>query len=401
MTVGKLHIFLLTATAVLLPAYLWRFSVAGIPTNVLEVLIIATFATGAIDHGIRTSWRRATQGLVWEVKILVLVLVLSAALSTLISPHLETSLGILKGWIILPVLYGWMVFTQNSRQAVIVNALVISGTAVALIGLTQLDSLDRVRSVYDVPNSLALYIAPILTMATWRALQGIRPGALWTASAIMAAALLAAQTVGAIIAVVFTFVLGMLFFPKVVSLTARRGLIAAGILTLLGSGILLQDKISYLFQLDSSAAVRLQLWSISWEIVTEHPLLGIGLGTFEPAYQQHLHERFSSFHSGVLLSEPLPEFVFRDPHNWVLSFWLNLGLTGLLSFATLAAVVVRKSWKNQTAICLALIAILLLGLVDTVYWKNDLAILWWMLIGFLVRRPTERSDHGAVRQTED
>jgi len=128
----------------------------------------------------------------------------------------------------------------------------------------------------------------------------------------------------------------------------------------------------------ASLAVRQQLWSVGRQLIAEHPIFGVGLGQFEPQYQRVLHERFSQFNSGLLSPEPIPEFVFRDPHNWIIAFWLNAGLLGLVAFIGVHIVAVWRS--KERGVVLALVLLLLFGLVDTIYWKNDLATLHWVLI---------------------
>jgi O-antigen ligase len=182
--------------------------------------------------------------------------------------------------------------------------------------------------------------------------------------------------------------------------------IAASLLVITTTG-----RLSYLFQpwlhhgSYNSLSVRLQLWDVSLELIKEHPLFGVGLGTFEPAYQQKLHTRFKQYENcsqaNTNCIKPLPEFVFRDPHNWPLSFWLNTGLLGLASFTLInflvigsAATQLRLASKETgqkliTASMLALVALLLFGLTDTIYWKNDLSALHWIIVALLVSENTK------------
>ncbi|MEO6077270.1 MAG: O-antigen ligase family protein, partial [Candidatus Andersenbacteria bacterium] len=135
----------------------------------------------------------------------------------------------------------------------------------------------------------------------------------------------------------------------------------------------------------SSLSVRLQLWNIGSRLIAQHPLLGVGLGQFEPAYQAELHKLFALESRGVKTTsyKLQAEYVFRDPHNFLISFWLNTGIFGLVSFLYLNWVAIRNAIRSkdafQKSVGLALMAMLLFGLVDTIYWKNDLSALWWAL----------------------
>jgi putative inorganic carbon (HCO3(-)) transporter len=83
------------------------------------------------------------------------------------------------------------------------------------------------------------------------------------------------------------------------------------------------------------------------------------------------------------------------PHNLLLAFWLNLGIIGLLSFIFLVASFFKKAYgsKNylRAAYIAAMFAILVHGFFDTTYFKNDLAALFWLLIGagLILRRESE------------
>jgi len=79
------------------------------------------------------------------------------------------------------------------------------------------------------------------------------------------------------------------------------------------------------------------------------------------------------------------------PHNIILNFWLEIGLLGLVAFGMIFAkffkqtkvkLLQQKSWLTL-GIAAAMITILVHGLIDVPYFKNDLAILFWIIIGLL------------------
>ncbi len=407
----------------LIPAYLLRFHIFGIPTNVWEVGVVVVFLVGVARPTIRYSWQQSLRAIPRTFVVLTGLLLVSAIVSTVISAQLEVSLGILKGWIAVPILASLLVYSRakSARQTynLLLDTLVAAGSVTALLSLTQLQFGERLAGIYDVPNSLALWLAPIITLAVMRLVVDRRRGYILSIF-VMATALVLTQSLAGIMVVVLALSLaGMLWSP--------RPLFAAGILILtvvVGVGVLQNSSSS-----QATLAVRKQLWSVGADLVREQPILGIGLGQFEPHYQRVLHERFASYktiHSPprglprgifeangtrvVLLAErpppqhfrkplipaasrgvfpapnnsgksdqsPLSEFVFRDPHNWPLAWWLNLGLAGLISFIGLHVIVFRHS--RDRSVTVALVCLLLFGLVDTIYWKNDLAIVHWILL---------------------
>ena len=301
----------------LLPAYLLRFSVFNIPTNLLEVAIVLVLISGLTQKKIRSIWLEKVKTFPRIPAILITLFILSCAVSTAISDVPRVSLGILKGWIIFPILLGWLIYgaTRQSKHSLIITPLLASGTATAIIGLLQIGRLDRVTSIYDVPASLALWLAPLIVLAVWQALttwQVVRAGghagldptsmlSRWVpiiSIPFMFAALLATQSVAGIASVIITLTLGLLIFRRLsirsnigcLSLLAAATLVS--LVVLYGSGRLeyltlpLRDPDTH-----NSISVRLQLWSVSLDLIKENPVLGIGLGQFEPNYQTAIHER--------------------------------------------------------------------------------------------------------------
>lgn len=399
-----------------LPTYLLRLNIAGLPTTFLELAIITTTAAGLLQPTVRRSWRSAWRRLPVTLIILVLLFVLASIISTAISPHPRTSLGILKGWIFFPLLLGWLVAVITPHKTgQIIRALIVSGTIMALIGLTWLNGLNRIKGVYDTPNSLALYLTPIFIMALWQSVRVFKTHrraekiTFLLASLIIGLALIATQSAAGIIAVTISLLVGAFYWAN--PLSKKRWLITAVLFFIIAAGYLFYTgRLAYLtspLQSDgqpNSISVRVQLWTLSLELIKKHPWLGVGLGTFEPAYQQALHERFRQFENCKLKIEnciqPLAEYVYRDPHNWLLSFWLNTGLLGLLSFVGLHAFVARKVVPRYgllaanyklPAPALALLALLLFGLTDTIYWKNDLAALHWIIILLITQKHEKKS----------
>jgi O-antigen ligase len=124
---------------------------------------------------------------------------------------------------------------------------------------------------------------------------------------------------------------------------------------------------------------RLDLWTAAVKLIEHRPLVGAGLSGFQEMsapYYTHLHT----------------EANFIDPHNIVLNFWVEVGLLGLIAFAWIMFVGFRVSWRGwrsasagwrpyHLGVLLALVAVLVHGQVDVPYFKNDLSLQFWTLIG--------------------
>lgn len=375
----------------LIPTYIVRISLLGIPTNVSEIAIWIIVTSALLASNGFNEWAAPFTTLPRAVKIWSGLFLVATVLSTLISPHLRTSLGILKGWVITPMAFAWVLYAlQPTKQQLYqaLYALIASATAISAVAWCMGFTNGRLQAIYDTPNSLALYVVPILVATLWHIFtqKNHRP-ILIAAASVQAAAVLGSQSVAGVASLLVSLAVASLaWLPAQFKKQAIVGVATALMLCLLvfwGTG-----KLAYLLApltnsaIHNSATVRLQLWSVSWQLVKENIFFGLGLGTFEPAYQERLHERFARYSR-----QPIPEFVFRDPHNWILSFWLNTGLLGLSSFVALNLIALKNMWRTTNplaqACSLMLVSYLVFGLFDTIYWKNDLAALWW-LVGTVV-----------------
>jgi O-antigen ligase len=120
-------------------------------------------------------------------------------------------------------------------------------------------------------------------------------------------------------------------------------------------------------------------------MVADHPLLGIGLDNFLYEYRNE-----------YMLPEAWEEPNISHPHNFVLHFWLQLGLPGLIAAVALlvwtARAAHRRFWQPAGPIDRALAAGVLGGLIDFVvhgsvdnsYFLVDAAVIWWLAIALLL-----------------
>jgi O-antigen ligase len=125
-------------------------------------------------------------------------------------------------------------------------------------------------------------------------------------------------------------------------------------------------------------AGRLELWKDTLLMLREHIVFGAGLSGFA--------DRIAPFWN------PTHPERFIDPHNILLNFWVETGLLGVFAFGWIMANGFRVTWLGwhssegswrpiELGVFLALIAIVVHGLVDVPYFKNDLSLEFWALIG--------------------
>ncbi|TSC72309.1 MAG: hypothetical protein G01um101438_627 [Parcubacteria group bacterium Gr01-1014_38] len=358
-----------------------------LPTTLLELLIGVAVVTGVIH------WRAGIPGalrvLPRSLLLFTIIFAASATISAAIAPHPRTAWGQWKAFVAEPLAYAVVLLpllrTAEGRTAV-ARALLWGGVVSAGLSLavgTRTADFSRLRGIYDVPNSLALVLAPLIAFATVFASQSSPPAGRRLSRvslALFLPTLFFTQSLGGVLAAAVG--------ACAVLRRRRRWLILVFFLLLLAIAIQFgTGKFRHAVAVDSPFRARLQIWHVSLALIRDHPVLGTGLGTFEPVYQAQLHDLLSRSSVPGILRPTSLEWVVRDPHNIVLSLWLNTGLLGLLSMMALVAFSLFQAHFTPhrfspllAASGAALLALLVFGLVDTPFWKNDLSVLWWVYL---------------------
>lgn len=124
-----------------------------------------------------------------------------------------------------------------------------------------------------------------------------------------------------------------------------------------------------------SGSVRLSQYRETWALLRDHPIRGAGLAGYPQAIAPY-HE------------DPRVE-IFLYPHNVLLAVWVELGLAGLLVFLVMLyqffrTVLTAYGLRLTAASIAAMLVLLIHGLVDVPYFKNDLALLFWVIIAIAV-----------------
>ena len=214
-----------------------------------------------------------------------------------------------------------------------------------------------------------------------------------------------ARSKGALLGVAVGFLaFGLMANKKVRLATAAVLLIVAGgILSYLPARDLAIKNITLT---NLSGQIRQAGWSDSWRMLKDSRLLiGAGLANFQTAIKPYHTEGifikdFSDpdFQRKLVFNEPYrtahwqPLEIYLYPHNLVLNFWSEIGLAGLLLFIWIIGKYFwlgARNWKTQENRYIvigfigAMVAIIAHGLVDAPYFKNDLAVIFWLLIAMM------------------
>lgn len=374
----------------LLPSYLLRTSIFGIPTTILEALVLGAII-GWTTRRPRLDWLRGNPLVAPTVLFLI-----AGTIAIFVSPDRIAALGIWKAYIIEPILFGILiadVMREQSARKFAVMGLACSAFFVTAIALLQhfagfpipppWQAELRVTGPFEFPNAVGLFLAPIAVLfltntrlrlsLPWRLSLGV-------AGALSILAIVFSKTEAGLIGIAA----GLAFFvfqrPGLRSLR-RPGLcililLFAFLLSPLGAQ--LREKL--LLQ-DFSGTVRRIMWSETVDMLRDRPLLGAGLSGYPIV--------FAPYHN-----DPAIE-IFQYPHTIVLNFWSEMGLLGLIAFGWIIFEFFRMTLSNPSLsplilrgerlpLAAAMTTLLVHGLADVPYFKNDLSILFWTMIGFMV-----------------
>ena len=125
---------------------------------------------------------------------------------------------------------------------------------------------------------------------------------------------------------------------------------------------------------------RYGLWSASVQMLRDHPIFGAGLSGFTTVLGPYWNPSHAD------------RFIY--PHNLLLTFWSETGLLGVVSFAWILVVGFRVGWgvwrrgaiewrPIGLGVLLALVSVVVHGQFDVPYFKNDLSLEFWVLMGLV------------------
>ena len=378
--------FALVLLAGLLPTYLLRFSIGPVPGTLLEVCILLAVAVWLVRHH---NWRLDLRRIDRWTHVGLLVLA-AASFGVVVAPDTIGAFGIWKAYFVEPFLVFVMMrslFKQGDWYKALI-ALAVSSIAVSAFALFQFatglaipvpwDIERRVTSLFDYPNAVGLFVAPMVTVSLLLSVQKQQPARwFWITSAVFGcAAIVVAQTEAALVAVPAALIVTLLLSRATVK--KKRALAFLGIALLLTALVVPFSRSKILLQ-DYSGGVRLAQWTETLQMLAHNPAFGAGLN----AYPQTLE----AYHDGTLYE------IFQYPHNIILNIWSELGLLGLLALLSLGWLAIAelrtldRLQHHVTALKQAAFAALLTmtihGLVDVPYFKNDLAVMTWIFIAIL------------------
>lgn len=371
-----------------MPLYLVRVTIFDLPTNAFEVLAIAAVFFWGIKN--RKSWRNDFFYLPKFLLISLGLILFGLLLSLFFNNSYTVGFGIFKSWFVIPLLFSYALYSSLQKENFlekIYASLYFSSFLVSFIaiiykisGVVTYD--NRLQAFYSSPNYLAMYLAPgiffgIYFLMKYKSQNNFKYIFLNLFFLIcLLVALHLTYSYGAWLAVFMSILITAIF-----TLSNKKIVFATIIFAIVFSALIFQtntEKFSGIFSERSSIASRITIWKSSLLMIKENPWLGIGPGNFQEKYLE-LQKYFP----------PYLEWAVPEPHNIFLAFWLQSGLLGLIGFLLLLYFVFKNLWQRtknkKDALLVAplfmfFVYIVLHGLIDTPFWKNDFSFLFWLCV---------------------
>ena len=424
---------------IFLPAYLIRFQLGPLPSTALELSFGALFLVWLIKYS-RYDIKNIL-ALSQKHKILFIafdLFFIASVASIFVSDMPIPSLGEWRAYFLEPMIFFLILMGRSSSPSYqegarpqrlsvamagaagggaevkamdLILALALSTLSISIYAVVQKftgwgiatpewagETVRRVTAFFSSPNAVGLYLAPILMLvviplllrgghggvAEVKTLQlsPATPPAPPLGKRRMTYVLLAILFILSILAIIFTKSQGAWVGLAVGALTFlffvgyKKIALAAAVLGIIFSLLMPSMRQAVLFQ-DQANQNRLRLWGYSWTFLGNSPknfILGAGVRQFFRKVQKPYYDKIV-----------MERLIY--PHNIFLNFWTEIGLLGMLAASAILGYVfylankIRKNNKLIGAGLLGALTVLVVhGLIDVPYFKNDLSFLFWIII---------------------
>lgn len=358
-----------------LPLYVVRWHYGHLPTTLLETLIVITVVLYVVARW-REGMRRPVST---SYDIPILLLLLAGAVSVMVAKDHRAALGLYRAYFVEPVAIFYVAadLLRTSGQLLrAVFAFAIGSSAFAAINLAVFVKALLAHAVnvgaapnafYGDANYVAMYMEPPVAFAIAFVLFGHKGrlrlfGGAWLA--ITGSALFVMFSKGSYAALAVLVIVVLLTAPR-----WRLPLLGALVVAIVAA-----TQIPLVWQrlgtIPPSLNGRQEIFGAAAGMIRDHPLLGLGLGGFSYAFRGTTPEIY--------------------PHDMWLTFWLEVGLLGVVAFGVILFSLLWRGWRAWPSmdgvyrpllwgVLGGLVLWTVHGLVDSPYWKNDMSVEFWTL----------------------
>jgi O-antigen ligase len=375
-------------------------------TDIFITFVVGVFAIGMIKGTIKFNERKLPAELKIAALLLLAAGVLQIAFQKIYEPVLSTPTEYFRMLFIYPLIFTVLVFRTLDDEAVakIVKSYIIMVLFFCVLALTQYligifpgeqydftkrlvwPFVDFLTLKSSSANWAAFFVTPALILSFIKVFDCFKRARFDTEYLIFNATLFLSaitlyltQSYGAFVAV---FVAIALFLFR--ALKTKGFIIAFVILLVAAGGVYAMQASTYKYKIltnqvnykyDNSAASRGDIMKMNLAMIGAHPLLGVGLNQ----YQSY----FAVNHQAVLGHKYGESQIPPHAHNFFLSMWTSLGFLGFLGMLVLAVGLLwRSGFKPDHPAVFVFVAIMVHGLIDSYYWHQETAYIFWMVVAF-------------------
>lgn len=421
-----------------LPSYLVRFSVFGIPSTLLELMILITFGVWFLKKylpNIKSLFKKNGEKIPYPFSWEIILLVIFSFVATGIASFSLGALGIWKAYFFEPILVFILIlniYKDKRDWQKILWALLLSAFSISILAIYQKitgqfifnefwanEETRRVVSWFGYPNAIGLYLAPLVLLFTgWffslphvttigKTLKKIFIILVIIFSLL---SIYFAKSEGALIGIAAgLFIFGLLAGKK-------RRIATIIVSCLFIAGIFFstpaKDFISTKLMLqDLSGQIRQRQWKETFLTLQGIKFFtGAGLNNYQasvaPVHQEGIFfnaDNLDNFDEQLSASAALrakywqPVEIYMYPHNIFLNFWTEIGLGGAIVFMWLLfkasfvafklTITYGRENHSEKYLALGLFSALVVftihGLVDVPYFKNDLSVMFLVFLAFI------------------
>ena len=397
----------LAASIACMPLYVVRYRVGPLPTTLLESVILITIALYVVSVAQAGTWRlRRT-----PIEIPTAVFMVAALIGIGVSLDHVGALGQFRAFFLEPLVIFYIALDvlEGPRDFRLVAAAFLAGaTLFAILNLgvwadalarhQQIVLTDAPEALGQNPNAAAMFLEPAVALAAGLALysdsSNDRGWAIASLVFLLASMVLTLSRAGLL-------TLAVLALLAVITMPQRRARLA-----LLGGAVvggLAVSRIPWVAQRlahqldpnyrDSTFEGRLRIWSDTLHMLRDHPIFGAGLRSYTQVVTPYVTERLN------------PQL---HPHDMWLAMWSEVGLLGMFAFVAMLAILLWKGWRGFAAAgglyravlwgtSAGFVAMLVHGIFDNPYFKNDLSLEFWTLAALEVAALAVLARQGTTR----
>ncbi len=387
--------FLFASLIVLAPLYVWRFSIGGLPTNFLMIANFVVIAVGLVmvlreqqnvKQKLKNIFVQLGRPLLFAIGLFGVASLISLFAFGLSGEKVAQ-------WVVLyaqPLAIFFLIryfnidgkWNEHFRTA----AYVIVGMAgaLALIQYFTLLTLPpawwgnanepkRAIAFFAHANAFGLFVTPLLAWLIPHVVEKIR------AKNLILPLLWALGVAGVFLSLSRGAWLGLIAAIAIYAIVSANkkvilGFILAGVVL---SGVVaavpnLRYRVLLPFHGEKSTVARFSLWDTAGKMIKDNPVLGKGVNGFS--------NNWDRYNTDAGLEH------YNFPHNLLLNFWVDLGLLGAVSMILIIVLsAIRGFLRRQSntfalGLLLFIVALVVHGLIDIPYLKNDLALVFWIAL---------------------